>query len=302
MSTQILLSGTSNKPLAQEIAQQLHLKLGKIEIKRFSDAESFVRITEDVAGAHVFIIQSGSQPANEHLIEILQIIDAAQRSGAEKITTVLPFLPYRRQERAINTGECISAELVAKLLEASGATSVIAGNLHTPHIETFYSISITNIELWDAFIPVLQKQIHNTENYCVVAPDAGSVEDSSIISKALQIPLVLAEKHRPSHDTVQVKCVVGDVSGKNVIIVDDEINTAGTVCAVAKALTDQGARDIILAATHPVLSGDAIKNITNSNIKKIITSNTINLSSSQQSDKITQISVAQIFAEAIRNH
>lgn len=286
-------------PLAKGIAQELSQKLGSVEIVHFSDGESHIRILETIRSKHIFVIQSGSAPANDHLFEALQIIHTCTQGGAKNVTAVFPFLPYRRQERAIHEKECVSAKLVAALIEKSGAGALITCNLHTPHIQTFYTIPVIDISPWNLFAEALTKRISSTDSFCIVAPDAGSVHDSTLLSKKLDIPLVRAEKSRPTPDTVSVKCVNGDVKNKNVLMVDDEINTAGTVIAIAAELKKLGAQKIFIAATHAVLSGNAQGKIENSSISEVLTTNTIH--QKNVGGKITQIDTAPLFAQAIND-
>lgn len=285
--------------LSEEIAKIVNFPITLPETKHFSDGETYINIKNEVVGEHVFIVQSGSPGPNDAFFEMLQLIHASKRMGAEHITAVFPFFPYRRQERVVELGECISAQLVAELTEKAGAASVILANIHTPHIESFFSVPVTNIELWDVYDTALSDLQITPETHCVVAPDAGSVEDSSIIAKKLNIPLVLAEKHRPSHEVVEITSIAGEIKDRHVVMVDDEVNTAGTVCAVSSALKKHGAQDQILLATHAVFSGDSLKRISNSDLSSIITTDTITHTDTLP-EKITTLSAAQPLADAIK--
>ncbi|MBU1167809.1 ribose-phosphate pyrophosphokinase [Patescibacteria group bacterium] len=296
----IILGGTSNPSLATKIAKELNTKLGSLEIERFSDGEIYVNIKEKLKGKEVFIIQSCSNPANEHLMETLLTIDAAKRSKAKKVTVVFPFYPYRRQERQVKPGEAISAELVAKLVEAAGADAVIAANLHSTTIEPFFKIPITHVRLWDIFINYYKKKIGSTHNFVVVAPDAGSMRRSKTIAQGLGIPLVLVEKSRPKHDVVEISNIVGEVENKNIIMIDDEINTADTLLSVAEALQNLGAKDVFFAAVHAVLSGPAIKRIKKPYLKEIAVTDTVRLHKEKQLAKIKVLTAAKEIATAIK--
>ncbi|MBU1119292.1 ribose-phosphate pyrophosphokinase [Patescibacteria group bacterium] len=300
MKNTVILSGSSNEPLAASIASQLTVPLVKRDIKTFSDGETYVNIDDNLDQKTVCVVQSGSHPVNDHLVEMLLLIDAARRQNAETIIAVFPFYPYRRQERKVAEGEAIAADVVARLLESVGVLSVIVCNIHAPVIETFFDVPFVNVELWDSLAQHFKSQIDIPEDFCVVAPDAGSIEDSSAIAERIGVSLVRAEKYRPTHDTVSIKSVDGDVSGKNVIMIDDEINTAGTVCGVATALKEAGALDIYLGATHPVLSGPAITRLEKSDLTKIIVADTIVLPEEKRIDKIEVISAAPELAHAIK--
>jgi ribose-phosphate pyrophosphokinase len=298
----IIISGTSNRPLAIQIAQKLKVSLGKVVIEKFSDGETYVNIKENVKNRVVFIIQSGSDPANEHLVECLLLIDAAKRLKAKKVIVVFPFYPYRRKERHVEKGEAISAEVVAKTIKAAGADKVIACNLHSTTIEPFFKVPLQHLRLWDIFIDHYKSIMSRKNDFAVVAPDLGSRRRSKTIAQGLEIPLILVEKYRPRHDVVEISNVVGEVKDKNVILIDDEINTAGTVIGVSKALKSLGVKDIYICSVHPVLSGDAITRLNKSPIKEILVVNTINIPPEKRIKKIRILSAAKQIAEAIKEN
>lgn len=295
----VIISGTSNRALAIKIAQRLNCSLGQVEIKKFSDGETYVNIKENLKNKSVFIIQSGSNPANEYIFETMLLIAAAKDLKPKKIVIVFPFYPYRRQERKIFPGEALSAKVVANLITFAGTDEIITCNLHSTTIETFFTIPQYHIRLWDIFIDYFKKVISKNKNFCVVAPDAGSMRRSKTVAQALNVPLVLVEKCRPKHDIVEINNIVGEVEGKNIIIIDDEINTAGTVISVAKALKNLGANKILLGAIHPVLSGDAIKKLNKSCFEKIVVLDTIKLSNEKRIKKIKILSAAPAIANTI---
>jgi ribose-phosphate pyrophosphokinase len=297
MKKSFILTGSSNPSLAEKLSQASSIPLGKVDRKQFSDGESHICIKEDLTESTVFVLQSGSKPVHLHLFEALQIAYTAKKMGAKKVISLFSFFPYRRQERALETGECISAELVAQLIESSGLDETILCNIHTPSILSFFSKPVKNIELWDAFIPHLSSFTKN-DTTVVVAPDKGSVEDSAIIANKLSIPLITAEKYRPSPEKVAFKSIDGDVENKNIILVDDEINTGGTVNMIAQELKKRGAQNIILAATHAVLSGNAIKTLLSSPINTILVSDSI--PHTNLPPLFTTIPIASIIAQHLK--
>jgi ribose-phosphate pyrophosphokinase len=298
--TGLSFPGTSNPQLARKIAKLSKQKLGKVEIKKFSDSETYVNIKENIKNKNVSVTQPCSIPANENLTELLIIIDAAKRFKPKKITAVIPFYPYRRQERKIEPGESVTAELVAKLIETAGANKVVTVELHSEKIKSFFKIPITHLRTLPLFVDYFRKKFSNLENYVVVAPDMGAKEQSEKLAKALKTQLAVVTKSRPEHDKVKIEELSNNVAGKHVIILDDEINTAGTICQVARALKEHGARNIYVAATHGIFSADAIQKIERAPIKEVVTTDTIAWRKKAKSRKIRIISVAGLISEVIK--
>jgi len=294
-----VFAGSSNGALAKEIANYLNIDLGKCVLDRFSDGEIHFYIDENVRGEDVFIIQSGSFDANFHLMELFFMMDAFKRASAERITAVMPYYCYARQDWKDRPRVPISARLVADLLEAAGADRVLTMDLHSPQIQGFFSIPVDNLMA----APVLAKFIQTLDlkDLTIVAPDAGGVERARLFAKRMGAKLALIDKRRPSPNVAQVLHVIGEVKNQNVLILDDMVDTAGTLVLGVDALKKEGAKKICAACTHPVLSGKAIENIENSDLEMLIVTNTIPLTEkSKTSQKIVVLSVAELFGEAIR--
>ena len=294
-----VFTGSSNMSLAREIASYLKIELGKCVLERFSDGEIHFYIDENVRGEDIFIIQSGSHDANAHLMELFLMIDAFKRASAERITAVIPYFCYGRQDWKDRPRVPISARLIADLLEAAGADRVLTMDLHSPQIQGFFSIPVDNLMAQ----PVLAKFIQslNLPDLIVVSPDAGGVGRAKSFSRRLGANLAIIDKRRPTPNVAQVFNVIGDVRDKNCVLFDDIVDTAGTLVLSAEALTENGAKSILAACTHPVLSGQSIAKIEKSPIEKLIVSNSIPLNDkSRGCRRIVTLSVAEIFGEAIR--
>jgi len=294
-----VFSGSSNPGLAREIASYLKIELGKSVLKRFSDGEIHFYIDENVRGEDVFIIQSGSYEANVHLMELLLMIDAFKRASAERITAVMPYYCYSRQDWKDRPRVPISARLVADLLEAAGAGRLLTMDLHSPQIQGFFSIPVDNL----IGAPVLAKYIQglNLGPLAVVSPDSGGVGRAKFFAKRLDASLAIVDKRRPEPNIAQVFNVIGDVKGLHCVLFDDMVDTAGTMVLSADAVMAHGASSVFAACTHPVLSGPALDRIERSPLEKLIVSNTIPLNDKGRScPKIVTLSVAEIFGEAIR--
>jgi len=292
-------AGSSNLDLAKEIGDYLQIKLGSSVLERFSDGEIHFFIDENVRGEDVFIIQSGSYDANSHLMELFVMIDAFKRASAERITAVVPYYPYARQDWKDRPRVAISARLVADLIEASGANRVLTMDLHSPQIQGFFSIPVDNLTA----APVLARHIQglSLKDLTIVSPDAGGVGRARVFAKRLKANLAIIDKRRPAPNEARVHHVIGDVQDRDVVIVDDMVDTAGTLVRSAEALVDKGAKRVFAACTHPVLSGEAVDRITKSPLEKIIVTNTIPLSDEAGAcSKILVLSVAGLFGEAIR--
>lgn len=295
-----IFAGNSNLELAQEIAQKIGLPLGDAVVGRFSDGETAISINEPVRGSDVFIIQSTSTPANENLIELLIMIDALKRASAGRITAVIPYFGYARQDRKAKARDPISAKLVANLITTAGADRILTMDLHVPQLQGFFDIPVDHL----LGFPILaryfwEKFKGHFDDVVVVSPDVGSVARSRRFAERLDAPLAIIDKRRPKANVCEIMNIIGDVRGKRCILVDDLIDTAGTVVNAANALTDMGAAEVYACCTHPVLSGPAIERIKSSAIREVVVLNTIQLPKEKRIDKITVLSVAELFAEAI---
>ncbi|MFZ2054099.1 MAG: ribose-phosphate pyrophosphokinase [Candidatus Aminicenantales bacterium] len=294
-----VFAGSSNQALSREVAAYLGIELGNIVLSQFSDGEIHIYIDENVRGEDVFIIQTGSADSNFHLMELFLMIDAAKRASAERITTVMPYYCYARQDWKDRPRVPISARLVADLLEKSGADRVLAMDLHSPQIQGFFSVPMDNL----TSMPVLARHIAglNLDNLTIVSPDAGGVGRARVFARRMQAGLAIIDKRRPAPNVAKVLHVIGDVQGRDVVIFDDMVDTAGTLVLSAEALKEEGARRILAACTHAVLSGQAIAKIEKSPLEKVIVTNTIPLNTAAQAcAKIVVLSVAELFGEAIR--
>ncbi len=294
-----VFAGSSNNTLAREIASFLKIDLGKCVLERFSDGEIHFYIDENIRGEDIFVIQSGSYEANFHLMELFLMIDAFKRASAERITVVIPYYCYGRQDWKDRPRVPISARLVADLLQAAGATRILAMDLHSPQIQGFFSIPVDNLMA----LPVLANYIQTLKlkDLAVVSPDAGGVGRARLFAKRMSAGLAIIDKRRPAPNEAKVFHVIGEVKDCDVVILDDMVDTGGTLVESAEALKREGAKRIFAACSHPVLSGKAVEKIENSNLEKLIVTNTIPLQGkSKSSNKIMTLSVASLFGEAIR--
>jgi ribose-phosphate pyrophosphokinase len=295
-----VFSGTSNPALTDERCSYLEIAKGSMIISHFSDGESFVSIKENVRGVNCFVIQPTCKPVNDNLMELLIIIDALKRASAGKIVGILPYYGYARQDRKVKPRTPISSKLVANLITVAGATRVLMMDLHAGQIQGFFDIPVDHL----AALPVLLKVIReefSREEIVIVSPDAGGVERAREFSMRLKAPLAIIDKRRPEANKVEVMNIVGEVEGKRAIIVDDMIDTAGTLSKAAKSIMEHGASEVYAVATHGVLSGDAIRNIENSSLKKVWVTNTIPLDKkAENTEKIEHLSVGILIGEAIK--
>ncbi|TSA06417.1 MAG: ribose-phosphate pyrophosphokinase [Deltaproteobacteria bacterium] len=294
-----IFSGNSNLPLAQAICRYLDMELGKAVVRTFSDGETLVEIGENVRGSDVFVIQPTCPPVNQNLMELLIMIDALRRASARRITAVIPYYGYGRQDRKVAPRTPITAKLVADLITTPGARRVLAMDLHAGQIQGFFNIPVDNLFA----APVLLEYIreHFLENLVMVSPDAGGVERTRAFAKRLEAQLAIIDKRRERPNESQVMNIIGNVKGKYVVILDDMVDTAGTLCQAAQALQEHGAKVIHACTTHPVLSGPAIKRIEASPISKLIVTDTIPLGpEAQKCRKIEVLSVAELLGEAIQ--
>ncbi|HEY4554016.1 MAG TPA: ribose-phosphate diphosphokinase [Bacillaceae bacterium] len=294
-----IFSLNSNRALAHEIAKVVGVELGKCSVNQFSDGEIQINIEESIRGCDVYIIQSTSSPVNHNLMELLIMIDALKRASAKTINIVIPYYGYARQDRKARAREPITAKLVANLIETAGATRVITLDLHAPQIQGFFDIPIDHL----MGVPILgdyfkQKNI-NREDVVIVSPDHGGVTRARKLADRLKAPIAIIDKRRPRPNVAEVMNIVGNVDGKIAILIDDIIDTAGTITLAANALTESGAKEVYACCTHPVLSGPAIERIENSNIKELVVTNSIDLPEEKKISKIKELSVAPLIGEAI---
>ncbi|MEN3202982.1 MAG: ribose-phosphate pyrophosphokinase [Atribacterota bacterium] len=297
-----VFSGSANPYLAQEICWYLDIPLGRVDLGRFPNGEIRVRIEESVRGCDVFVIQPTSPPANDHLMELLIMIDALHRASAERITAVIPFYGYCKQDRKTKGREPISAKLVANLLVTAGADRILTMDLHAGQIQGFFDIPVDNLAAQSLLARYFAAK--NLENVVVVSPDVGGTARARNFANRLGVDLAVIDKHRPTYSQVMVMNVIGDVRGRTAIIVDDLIDTAGTLVEGAEALLERGAKEVYACATHPLFSEPALDRIRDSAIKEVVVTNTIHLDREELSrrvgDKVRVLSVAPIFAEAIK--
>ncbi|EMT45292.1 MULTISPECIES: ribose-phosphate diphosphokinase [Anoxybacillus] len=292
-----LFSLNSNPFLAQEIAKVIGVELGKCSVSRFSDGEIQINIEESIRGCDVYVIQSTSAPVNEHLMELLIMIDALKRASAKTINIVMPYYGYARQDRKARSREPITAKLVANLLETAGASRVITLDLHAPQIQGFFDIPIDHL----MGVPILADYFKDKQldDIVIVSPDHGGVTRARKMADRLKAPIAIIDKRRPKPNVAEVMNIIGNVQGKTTILIDDIIDTAGTITLAANALAEHGAKEVYACCTHPVLSGPAIERIQNSKIKELVVTNTIAIPEEKKTNKIVELSVAPLIGEAI---
>ena len=295
-----LLTGNSNKVLSKNIAKYLKTKLVNSSIRKFSDGEIYVEINENIRGNSIFIVQSISSPANDNLMELLLCIDALKRSSAKNITAVIPYFGYARQDRKVVPRTSISAKLVSNLITKAGADRVVTVDLHAGQIQGFFDIPVDNLFATPIFARHARKKIKSRKIVCV-APDVGGTERARALGKLLNVGLAIVDKRRPKPGQSQVMNVIGDVKGQTCIIVDDIIDSGGTIVNAARALKAKGAKDVFVYITHGVLSGDAVKKIKNSVIKNLVITDTIDNSEKIRNVKnIEVLPISGLIGEAIK--
>ncbi len=292
-----VFSLNSNRKLAEEIADHIGISLGKCMVTTFSDGEVQINIEESVRGCDVYVVQSTSSPVNQHLMELLIMLDALKRASAKTINVVMPYYGYARQDRKARAREPITSRLVADLIETAGADRVITLDLHAPQIQGFFDRPIDHLQ----GVPLLSDyfEAKNLDDVIVVSPDHGGVTRARKMADRLKAPIGIIDKRRPRPNVAEVMNIIGNIEGKTAILIDDIIDTAGTITLAANALIENGAREVYACCTHPVLSGPAIERIENSKIKELIVTNSIPLKEEKMIDKITQLSVAPLIGEAI---
>lgn len=293
-----IFTGNANPEVAQRIADAIGLPLGKATVSTFSDGEISVNIEETVRGKDVFVVQSTNPPVNDNIMELLILIDAFKRASAGRITAVLPYYGYARQDRKAKARDPITSKLVANLLTTAGADRILTMDLHASQIQGYFDIPVDHL----LGVPILAKYFKEKEleDVVVVSPDLGSVTRARNFANHLDAPIAIIDKRRPKANVSEVMNIIGDIKDKNVILIDDMIDTAGTITNGANALKDLGAKEVYACCTHPVLSGPAIKRIEKSVIKELVITDSIPLPEEKQLDKIVIRSVAPIFGEAIQ--
>jgi ribose-phosphate pyrophosphokinase len=295
-----IFSGTANDALAKEVCEKLGLPLGQTRIDKFSDGETYVQILENVRGGDVFLIQPTCDPVNEHLLQLLLLIDALKRASARRITVVVPYFGYARQDRKDRPRVPISSKLVADLLTTAGADRALVVDLHAPQIQGFFNIPVDHLFASPVLVGHFKEL--NLPDLTVVSPDAGGVERARFFAKKMDSALAIVDKRRVEMDVTEVMHVIGDVDGRTCVILDDIVDTAGTLVKTCQALLDAGAKQVYACATHPVLSGPAIERISQSGLVKVVVTNTIPLTEAGRNEpKIRQLSIAGLIASAIQS-
>jgi ribose-phosphate pyrophosphokinase len=297
----MVFSGNANPPLAQSIANHLRLNLGKAVVSEFSDGEIMVEIMENVRGRDVFVVQPTCAPTNNNLMELLVMVDALRRASAARITTVIPYFGYARQDRRPRSARVpITARVVAEMIGNVGADRVLTVDLHADQIQGFFDVPVDNVYASPILLGDVWRQKY--PNLMVVSPDVGGVVRARALAKRLDdAELAIIDKRRPKANVAKVMHIIGEVEGRSCVLVDDLVDTAGTLCQAAAALKDNGAKRVVAYCTHPVLSGDAVKNITNSDLDEMVVTDTIPLRPDAQAcPRIRQLSIAEMLAEAIR--
>ncbi len=296
-----IFSGNANRELAEAICTGMEVTPGNALVSTFSDGEIFIEIRENVRGVNCFVLQPTSSPVNNNLMELLIMIDALKRASAGSIVAILPYFGYGRQDRKVKPRTPISAKLVADLITAAGADRVVSVDLHAGQIQGFFDIPVDHLYAMPVFIEYLRTHGLIGDSAVAISPDAGGVERARGFAKRMESSMAIIDKRRPAPNISEVMNIIGDVRGKHAVIIDDMIDTAGTVSLAAKAVLDQGAKSVIACATHGVLSGPAIQRIEESVISEVIISDTIPLSAAaKQCKKIKVLSVARLLGESIR--
>ena len=295
-----ILSGTSNLKLSKDISKKLKLKLVNTNIRRFADGEIYIEINENIRGNSVFVIQSTSNPANDNLMELLLVVDALKRSSAKNVTAVIPYFGYARQDRKVAPRTSISAKVVANLITNAGASRVVTVDLHAGQIQGFFDMPVDNLFTTPLFAKYIKKKLKNKKLICV-SPDVGGVQRTRGLATRIKADLAIIDKRRPAPGKSQVMNIIGDVKNKTCIIVDDIIDSGGTIVNAVDALKKSGANEVYVFITHAVLSGDAVKKIKNSKIKKLIITDTIDNSQKiKNNNKIEVLSISSLMSEAIK--
>src|SRR6266571_1002657 len=300
-----IFSGTANEPLADEVCHFLGMQRGQAQVIRFRDGECYVQIQENVRGADVFVMQPTCRPVDEHLMELLLMIDALKRASARRITAVIPYFGYARQDRKDKPRSPISSKLVADLLTTAGANRALIVDLHTPQLQGFFNIPVDHLFASPVLVDHFKKL--SLPNLTVVSPDAGGVERARFFAKKVDAALAIVDKRRVEMNVAEIMHVIGDVKGRTCLIIDDLIDTAGTLVKTASALMENGAREVYACCSHPVLSHPAVENLSDSCIKEVVVTNTVPLSpeaeaaKTEHGGKITVLSIAGLIGRAIQS-
>lgn len=293
-------TGSAHRDLAQEIANYLDIPIADATVTKFSDGEIMVQIHENVRGSDVFILQPTCMPVNHHIMELLLMVDALKRASARRITAVIPYYGYARQDRKVQPRVPISAKLVADLITAAGTNRILTMDLHAAQIQGFFNIPVDNLYAATVLLEYVRNK-YDSKNLVIVSPDAGGVERARSFAKKLQCSIAIIDKRREAANVSQIMNVIGDVRKKNTIILDDMVDTGGTTIQAAEALKEKGAKKVIAACTHAVLSGNAVDKVNNSVLEELLVTNTIPLNSKkEQCRKLTVLSIASLIGEAIR--
>ncbi|CAI3453607.1 ribose-phosphate diphosphokinase [Enterococcus cecorum] len=290
----------SNRPLAEKIAEAAGVELGKCTVKQFSDGEIQVNIEESIRGAHVYVVQSTSSPVNDNLMELLIMIDALKRASAKTINVVMPYYGYARQDRKARSREPITAKLVANMLQTAGATRMVTLDLHAAQIQGFFDIPVDHLMGAPSIANYFLEKGIVGDDVVVVSPDHGGVTRARKLAEFLKSPIAIIDKRRPRANMAEVMNIIGQVEGKVCVLIDDMIDTAGTITLAANALKEAGAKSVYASCTHPVLSGPALERIQDSAIERLVVTDSINLPEERKIDKIDEISVGELVAEAIK--
>lgn len=296
-----IISGSANQPLAMAVAERMGLELTKVNIKKFADSEIFIEINENVRGKDVFIIQPTSTPANEYIMELMIMIDAVRRGSAKRITTVLPYYGYARQDRKTGPRTPITAKLVANMISAAGSDRVLTLDLHAGQIQGFFDIPLDNLMAAPVFVDDVKNVYRDVNSCVVVSPDVGGVVRARYFAEKLGgCDLAIVDKRRPTAGVSEVMNIIGDVSGKNCILIDDMVDSGGTLCNAATALLDKGAESVAAYCSHGVLSGKAVDRIGKSSLREVVITNSIIEKENYQSNKIRTVDISNLLAEACR--
>ena len=295
-----LFAGNANPSLANRVAAELNTSLGNLKASKFADGEIRIEIQESARGSDVFILQPTCAPANDNLMELMILLDAFRRASAKRITVVMPYYGYARQDKKVKPREPITARLVADMIEMCGADRVVTLDLHADQIQGFFNIPVDHLYggpiLGEYFV---QKGLSNQEDVCVVAPDVGGVGRAKKLADMLKCPFIVIAKRRPAPNVTEVVEIVGDFKGKRCVMIDDMIDTGGTIVAAAKALKDNGAKRVIVAATHAVLSDPAVERLSDASVDAVVVTNTLPITPDKEFDKLTVLSIAPLIAKAI---
>jgi len=295
-----LFTGSANPELAHKIAGHLGVPVGSMSVTTFSDGETLVQINESVRGADAFIVQSGCRPVNDHIMELLIIIDALSRASARRINVVMPYYSYARQDKKVKPREPVTAKLLANLITTAGADRLLTVDLHAGQIQGFFDVPVDNLYAGPIIANYLMRHVTVHNHTVVVSPDVGGVPRARAIAEILGTPIAIIVKRRPEPNKAEVFEVIGDIKDRSCVMIDDMIDTGGSVSVGAQALAERGAREIYAACTHPVLSDGAVQRLEEAPIQQVIVTDTIPLPPEKRSDKIVQLSVAPLLADAIR--